>query len=170
LKSSNEPAQRPRALKTIVIGGIVVALLDAANAVTFWYFYRGTEPHVIFQSIAAGLYGRASYSGGMTTAWIGALLHCVIAFGISTAYYLGCLKAPLLYKRAVLCGTTYGAIVYLVMNRIVIPLSNTTTGPFRPAWFAANFGGHLLLVGLPVALIARWSAAREGTSGSYLEA
>jgi hypothetical protein len=161
LGSPNESTSGPRAIESIVAGGIAVALLDAANAVLFWYFYRGTEPHVIFQSIAAGLYGRASFSGGMTTAWIGALLHCVIAFGVATTYYLGCLATPLLYRRAVLCGMTYGAIVYLVMNRIVIPLSNATPAPFRPAWFAANFGGHLLLVGLPVALIARWSATRK---------
>jgi len=161
LESSNEAAQKPEALETIVAGGVVVALLDAANAVVFWYFYRGTEPHVIFQSIAAGLYGRESFSGGMTTAWVGALLHCVIAFGIAATFYLGPLALPVPYERAVLRGMTSGATVPPRGGRIVIPLSNTTPAPFRPAWFAANFGGHVLLVGLPVALIARWSARRR---------
>lgn len=160
MNNSNDSTGRPKALETIVLGGAAVATLDISNAILFWLLYRGTPPRVILQSVAAGLYGRESFAGGMTTAAIGALLHCLIAFGVATAFFLGCLATPLLYRRPVISGMTYGALVYLVMNRIVIPLSNANQAAFNPAWFAANFGGHLLLVGLPVALIARWSATR----------
>lgn len=162
LRVSNDPTRRPSALQTIVLGGAAVAVLDIANAIIFWHLYRGTPPRVILQSVAAGIYGRSSFSGGMATASIGALLHCVIAFSVAATYYLAALRLPVLYRRPLVCGMAYGALVYLVMNRIVIPLSNANQGAFNPAWFAANFGGHLLLVGLPVALIARWSATRSG--------
>lgn len=160
MESSIGAMDRPRAIDTIVLGGAAVAVLDAANAVVFWNLYRGTSPRVIFQSIAAGIQGRDAFSGGMESALLGALLHCVIALGVAAAYHFAAVAASVLHRRPVLFGMLYGALVYLVMNRIVIPLSNTSVAPFNPAWFAANFGGHLLLVGLPVALIAHWSAGR----------
>jgi len=55
-------------------------------------------------------------------------------------------------------GAIYGAIVYLVMNHVVVPMSLTTHVPFIPAWFLVSLIGHIVLVGLPVAYIVRWSA------------
>lgn len=153
---------RPRAFDAIIYGGATVAILDAANAVVFWWLYRGTRPVVIFQSIAAGLLGRESFSGGVTTASLGAVLHCVISLGVATAYYFAARNWSWLRARPVMSGVLYGGIVYAVMNRVVIPLSNARQPSFNPAWFAANFGGHLLLIGLPLAFIVHWSAQRKG--------
>lgn len=160
METPNESIRRPKAFTTIVLGGAAVATLDIANAIVFWHLYRGTPPRMIFQSVAAGIFGRESFSGGVTTASIGALLHCLIAFSIASVWYLGCRAVPALNRRPVIFGMAYGALVYLVMNRIVIPLSNANQAAFNPAWFAANFGGHLVLVGLPVALIGYWSSHR----------
>jgi len=152
---------RPQALETILLGGIAVAVLDASNAITFWALYKGTQPHVIFQSIAAGVLGRDAFSGGMAAAWLGALLHFLIACGIAAAYYLASLAKPVLHERPVPCGMMYGAVVYLVMNHVVVPLSRANSPAFIPGWFVANLVGHIVLVGLPVALIAHRSATRR---------
>ena len=153
---------RPRALETILLGGAVIAILDIANAMTFWALYRGTEPRVVLQSVAAGLLGRpAAFSGGAPTAWLGAFLHVFIASCIAAVYYAACVCLPFLLKRPFVSGAAYGAVVYLVMNYAVVPLSRTRPAPFVPAWFLANFLGHVLLVGMPLALIARWSASRR---------
>ena len=159
--SVDRPTQRPRAFETIVGGGAAVAVLDIANAMTFWGLYRGTRPHVILQSIAAGVLGQDAFTGGAPTALLGAFLHVFIATSVATVYYLACLAGPALIDRPAVAGGAYGVGVYLVMNFIVLPLSNARQVPFRWGWFLANFIGHIVLIGMPVAFIARWSAARR---------
>jgi len=152
---------RPRALETILLGGAVVAILDIANAMIFWALYRGTPPRVILQSIAAGLQGKQAFSGGAASALLGAVLHVFIACSVAAVYWAASVRWPALIRHPFLSGAAYGGVVYAVMQYVVIPLSQTTPGTFRPAWFLANFIGHLLLVGPPVALIAHWSASHD---------
>ena len=163
LGASAHPA-RPRAVETLLLGTLAVAALDAANAVTFWAIYKGVKPAVIFQGIAAGVLGKEAFHGGAATAWLGAFLHVVVAAGVTTIYYLACRVRPALLRWPFMSGCLYGVVVYGVMNAVVIPLSRATRGPFRWPWFLADFFGHLLLIGLPVALIARWSTRRSGAS------
>ena len=154
---------RPRALGTILGGGAVVAVLDIANAMTFWWLYRGTPPRAILQSIAAGLLGQDAFSGGAPAALLGACLHVFIATSVAAVYYLACVAVPALIHRPVVAGGAYGAGVYLVMNFLVLPLSNARSAPDLWAWFLANFIGHVVLVGMPVAFIARlYSRPPEG--------
>ena len=158
---TNLNSGRPRALETIIQGGIAVAVLDITNAMTFWWFYNGASPQVILQSIAAGLLGPASFSGGMPTAFLGAFLHFFISCGIAAVFWFACQRMPILFRRPVTYGASYGVVVYLVMIYVVVPLSNATPVPFIPSWFVASVLGHIVLVGLPIALIARWSASHD---------
>jgi uncharacterized membrane protein YagU involved in acid resistance len=158
--------ERPRPLETILVGGLVVAALDIANAMTFWGLYRGTTPQAILQSIAAGLLGKDAFTGGAPTAWLGAFLHLFIACAIASVYCAACLLLPGVLARPATYGPLYGAAVYLFMNQLVIPLSRIGATPFILPWFLANFIGHVLLVGPPVAFIARWSARRGAARGS----
>jgi hypothetical protein len=150
----------PRARDVIFLGGIVAALLDIALAMTFWWFYNGASPLVILQSIAAGLIGKDSFGGGMGTVALGALLHVFIACVMAAVYYLGCRRWPALYQRPVFFGTVYGVLLYLAMTYVVLPLSQASPLPFIPSWFVASVASHILFVGIPIALVARWSAAR----------
>jgi uncharacterized membrane protein len=154
------PAGRPRALETILLGGGAVALLDITNAMTFWALYRGASPGRILQSIAVGLLGNDAFTLGAPSALLGAFLHLLIACGIASVYYAACRFWPGVITRPAMCGMIYGAVVYLVMNQVVVPLSRVGPAPFILPWFLANFIGHVLLVGPPVAFIARWSARR----------
>lgn len=153
---------KPKAVETIALGGLVAGGLDLIDAVAFYYLYYGVPPIRIFQSIAAGVYGRdAARDGGWQTAIIGILLHFVIATLIATVFYLGTRFLPVLYKKAVACGLIYGVICYFVMQHVVIPLSNAPSGGFSWPPFINGVIGHALFVGLPVALIARWSANKN---------
>jgi hypothetical protein len=148
----------PRALETILYGGLAVGLLDGLFALIFYGLILGVKTLRIFQSVAAGLLGKASFEGGDKTFLLGILLHFVVASCIAAVYYLASLKLPVLIKHAVPCGLIYGMLAYSVMNYVVIPLSAATAGRFALRTFLPAFIGHALLVGLPVALIARWSA------------
>jgi hypothetical protein len=149
---------RPRALETILYGGLAVALLDGLFALIFYGLILGVKTLRIFQSVAAGLLGKASFEGGVKTFLLGIALHFVVASCIAAVYYLASLKLPVLINHAVTCGLIYGMLAYLVMNYVVIPVSAATPGRFALRTFLPAFIGHAFLVGLPVALIARRSA------------
>jgi hypothetical protein len=146
-----------RPLRAVLYGTLAVGTLDALDAVIFFGF-RGATPIRIFQSIAAGLLGRAAFSGGLPAAMLGAALHYFIAFGIVLTYYLASRRFDLLRRRPVVCGILYGVVVYFVMNRVVIPLSATTPGPFALPVFLNGILIHMFGVGLPAA----WFTTRAG--------
>jgi hypothetical protein len=150
--------ERPRALETILYGGLVVGILDGLFALIFYGLILGAQPLRIFQSVASGLLGKVSYEGGIPTFLLGLLLHFVVASCIAAVYYAASRKLPVLIHHAVICGLLYGMLAYLVMNYVVIPLSASKPGAFSLRLFLPAFIGHAFLVGLPVALLARRSA------------
>ncbi len=149
---------RPRAFDTILYGGLAVGILDGLFAIVFYGLILGIPTMRIFQSITSGLLGKAAFEGGTQTFLLGLLLHFVVAFGIAAVYYVASLKVSALIRHAVLCGLLYGLAAYLVMNYVVVPLSAIGLRPTALRTFLPAFIGHALLVGLPVALIARRSA------------
>jgi hypothetical protein len=152
-------AFKPRALETILYGGLVVGILDGLFALVFYGLIRGTQTLRIFQSVASGLLGKAAFEGGMKTFLLGLLLHFLVATCIAAVYYVASLKLPVLIRRPVICGLIYGMLAYLGMNYVVIPLSAAGSGRFSWSAFLPAFVGHAFLVGLPIALIAWRSAA-----------
>ena len=161
LSSVSVATERPRAFETILYGGLAVGVLDGLYAVIASGL-RGVSPARVFRYVASGLLGRAAFSGGMRTALFGVLLHFVVAFLVATVFYAASRALlPVLIKRAVLCGLLYGALAQCVMKFIVVPLSAAPPLPSTAMGFVSNLIGHALLVGLPVALVARWSSRQR---------
>lgn len=152
--------KRPRAFETILYGGLAVGVLDGLDALTF-FGLRGVPLANIFQYIASALMGRAAYKGGATTVAFGVLLHFLVAFILATIYYVLSLRFPVLIRQAVICGMVYGVVAYFTMNFLVVPSTAAAKIPFSVAPFINGIIGHALLIGLPIALIARWSASRQ---------
>lgn len=152
---------RPRAFDTIVFGGLAIGLGDFLFAVIFYGVILGVMQIRIFQSVASGLLGRASFDGGIKTYILGLFLHFVVATCIATVYFLLSSRLPVLIQHAVVSGLFYGMLAYVVMNYVVIPLSRARSGTFSWRIFLPAFIAHAFLVGLPVALIARRSAKRS---------
>lgn len=138
--------------RAVLTGTLVVGVLDGLDAIVF-FAWRGVSADRVFQGIASGLLGRASFSGGLRTALLGLALHFFIAFGVVTVYALASRRLGVLVRRPVLCGLVYGVLVWLVMNRVVIPLSALTPGPRHWIGIVNGVLAHLFLVGLPTALI-----------------
>ena len=166
LENSGEATafERPRAFDTIVYGGLVVGIFDMLFAFTFYGLILGAPPLRIFQTVAAGVLGRtAAYEGGVKTFLLGILLHFVVASCIAAVYYAASLILPVLLRHAVLSGLVYGSIAYVGMNYVVIPLSaiRRSPGPKKLSIFLTEIIGHALLVGLPLALLARRSAKTD---------
>jgi len=154
----------PRAFESIVYGGLAVGVLDITDAITFSHSWRGTSPVTVLQSVAAGLLGReAAFNGGAKTAALGLALHFLNATLFAIAFYLLSRFLPVLTKHAVISGLLYGVAAYLLMTYIVIPLSalGPRTRPIPLVSQLNGYIGHALFVGLPIALIASWSARRR---------
>ena len=151
--------QSPRAFNGILYGGLAVGVLDGMAAVILTLI-NGRNPGRMFQGVAGGLIGRASFEGGWATVLLGVSLHVLIAFIWATIYYGASLRLPTLIRRPVIWGPIYGVVVYFAMQIIVLPLSAIRKPPFS---FAAPLQGmivHILCVGLPIAFFA-WRSAKS---------
>jgi len=158
------PTSQRTALSRVLLAGAVMAVLDIFYAWANWVVVQ----HVIttqqlFQSISAGLVGRdAARAGGMQTALLGAFLHVVIAFLWTVGFYLAVRSSATLRgwmrttRGAIFVGLAFGAVVYLGMNYVVIPLSAAPRPmPKLTTQYFINLVQHMVMVGLPVALIIR---------------
>ena len=152
---------RARAITTIPLGGLLIGLFDLIFAFTFYGLILGVPLLRIFQTVAGGVLGRPrAYAGGVPTFLLGIVLHFVVATCIATVYYLATLVLPVLIRHPVVSGLIYGVVAYFGMKYIVTPLSAIGargTLPRLPI-LITELIGHALLVGLPVALVARRSA------------
>ena len=144
-----------KSFRPLLLGALVVGTLDIAWAILYWGIMRGTSPLRIFQSVAAGLLGPASFRGGIGTVILGAALHYFISLMIVLVYWLAARAWPELVHRPLFWGMLYGIAVYLVMNYVVIPLSATSRPKFNAPWVIGSVIVHALLVGLPAAMFAR---------------
>ncbi len=136
----------------IVVGGLIVGVLDLTYAILV---YSPQKPILIPQTIASGVLGMKSYSGGVQTAVLGVVLHFLIALGAAIAYYLASRKLAFLVHRAVTFGLIYGALVYLFMHMVVLPLSAVPHSNMPLIYKICEFVEHWFCVGLPIALSVR---------------
>ncbi len=140
------------AFPAIFVGGIIVGVLDLVYAIVV---YNPHRPIRIPQAIASGLLGARAYTGGVKTALLGVVLHFVIALGAATVFYLASRVLALMVRYAVLSGLIYGALVYLFMHWVVLPLSAVHHGHTPFIYAACEFVEHWFCVGLPIALSVR---------------
>lgn len=154
---------RSRAFETIVYGGLAIGILDFLDASIFFPLYYGISWVDVWHGPASGFIGReASRAGGLNTAMLGIFAHFLVAFSIATVYFLLSRFIPFLVKHPVISGLIYGVAAHFVMQYVVIPLSAIGTVPNWPpiGSLLNSLIGHALLVGLPVGLIAAWSAKK----------
>lgn len=155
-------ASRRGALPRVLAAGALVGVLDLAFAVGVYVLvFQVTTATRVLQSIASGLLGSASYTGGATTAILGFVLHFGIALGWATAYFLVYRRSPGLRRYvstnggAIVAGLALGALVWLVMDFVVLTLSAARYVPVTSKYFIIQLIGHAVLVGPAMTLIVR---------------
>jgi len=149
--------------REILWAGLACGALDIGSAFVDAGLSFGMMPERLLQNVAGALLGPASYGYGLGSAALGLAMHFSVAFTWTTIFYLLSRRFPVLLRRAALTGPLYGAVIFLVMYRAVIPLtielrSIYLTVPFNHAWPKlrwSQFGVHLVCVGLTMALTMR---------------
>lgn len=142
--------------------GLLVGTLDIIFISAVWWPF-GLSPLTILQAVASGLLGPSAFAGDAATGFIGALLHFAMTIAMA-AFYLQCAPKAL-RRRPWSGGVMYGAGIWLVMNQIVVPLSAAPIGKPPMPVAVADFVGHILVVGLPIALIAHRRSRRLQPDG-----
>lgn len=140
--------------KTILFAGLLVGLLDGTAAIINYLVKGGKHPEKIFNFIASGVFGKDGLSGGTTMMAWGILFHLLIAFTWALFFFLLYPKIKVMRKNWIITGIVYGLFIWIVMNRIVLPLSNTPSIPFKIN--AAIIAALILIIaiGLPLSFIA----------------
>lgn len=151
------------AMRAILWGTLVAGSMDITAAIVTWWF-RDVPPIRILQSVAGGLLGRDTYSGGGTTATLGLLLHFSIMCVIVAVFVFASSRISALTRNVVVSGVAYGIAVYLVMTYVVVPLSASPGGRPSLSMFVQGVIVHILCVGMPIALIAS-RFVRTGSQG-----
>jgi uncharacterized membrane protein YagU involved in acid resistance len=146
------PSNRPHVL--VIGAGLLAATFDIVFACVFWAIKSAVPPERILQSVAAGILGETSFDGGALTAALGFVLHYLIMLLMALTYYLVARHFHTLRRWPVLSGSAYGLLLYAVMNTVVVPLSNAGPTANVPLWITLSIAVHVLLIGIPIALLA----------------
>jgi uncharacterized membrane protein YagU involved in acid resistance len=161
------PAQptnhRNSTANTILLAGFVAGIMDITAAIISYYIRTQKEPTRLFQFIASGVFGKDALTGGTTMAVIGLLFHFMLAYIFAIAFYLIYPKIKLLSRNKIITGIVYGAIVWVIMNLVVLPLSNAPRLPFNPKQAAIGMAILMVCIGLPISLIVHRHYARRTT-------
>ena len=145
----------------------MVAILDISFAETYWVVFRNATTYArVLQSIAAGLLGKSAFQGGSETVILGAVLHCMVAYGWTAIFLLLARRwrsfGRVLSTRygALKTGFPFGVMVWLVMDLVVTPASHAKPAPVGSTWFLVSLLWHPIGVGLPMAVVVRGERTR----------
>jgi hypothetical protein len=142
---------------TVAIAGVAAGTIDLAFN-TVKALNAGTSVLRPWKGVAAALLGKDAFiRGGDSMAIIGVGLHFLITVGAAAIYYLVAKRQGWLVKHAFLSGLVFGAIFFLAMNYVILPLS-VIGHPLYVGWetIAIALPSHIIMIGLPISMIVGW--------------
>jgi uncharacterized membrane protein YagU involved in acid resistance len=140
---------------TIVKAGLLVGTLDILTAFLH-YFIKTGEKNVftVLKFVASGIFGKEAFAGGNSMIIAGLIAHYMIAFAFTIFFFWLFPKIKGLSKNQILTGILYGIFIWMVMNLVVVPLSNVATRPFNLTNAIINAVILIVCIGIPLSLMA----------------
>lgn len=140
-------------LRRILIATLIAGTLDLLAA--FYFAGRaGMTPGGVLLFVASGPFGDGVLSDPRWRV-VGALVHYGIMACMVTVYLLAAARLPVLRRWAIPAGALYGLLLWFVMYWIVRPMRWEQLRPSTdPEAIASQLFCHVLLVGIPIALVA----------------
>jgi hypothetical protein len=142
-------------IQTITTAGILAGTLDGLAAVLLYTIPSGRDPLNVFRFIASGVFGSEAFAGGVPMAIAGIVFHYSIATGWAMLYFVSYPRLSWLRTNTLFSGTAYGLFVWLMMNRVVVPLSNTPPMAVTVKGAITGIVVLMLCVGLPIAHLVK---------------
>jgi uncharacterized membrane protein YagU involved in acid resistance len=137
----------------IVTAWLVVGTLDLTSA-TIQTLVMGGNPMRMLQYISSGIAGQDAFAGGIKYSLLGVFIHYCIAFTWTLLFFLLYPNIKGLSNHKLLTGIVYGLIVWLVMNRVVVPLSKIPARPFNLKNALIGLGILIIAIGIPLSYMA----------------
>ena len=138
---------RATAIATLISGS-----LDILFAMILTVIF-GKEIGGMLRGVASGPFPTAA-DMGTGGAVLGLLVHFTL-MAIMAAVFMAIVRhRSQLLDTPIRTGMAYGVITYFVMNWIVVPLRFGAPLPPKPLSIATQLFAHIVLVGIPFALIA----------------
>lgn len=153
--SASSPRGRRSWSRVILWGGFLAATIDFFFACTYYAWLHDRPATRVWQSVAAGWLGKASFDGGMTTVALGVALHYLIGVIWACIYVVTSNVLRILIRQPLVCGPVFGAVIYFAMNMIVLPLSALHTKAFPPPMAFWPIAIHVIGIGPAIAFSAR---------------
>lgn len=157
-KTQDRESSFQKLARGVFLATLVSGTLDAIAGIVVYDFALGRMSIIqILQWIASGVFGARAFEMGLAGAIYGTIFHYLVAFGFSLGLFIFYERLKVLKDYPVFSGLAFGGYVWVGMNFLVLPLSNTVVGGFEPGVALIGFVWHMLLVGLPITLIAKKS-------------
>ncbi|MDB5157044.1 MAG: hypothetical protein JWR50_1751 [Mucilaginibacter sp.] len=138
-------------LLTILWLSLLTGTLDGAAAILL---NLSLGPETIFRYIASGIFGRAAFEGGPEMVVSGVIFHYLIAILFTTVFYRLYPMFNTVFKNKYIVAIVFGALAWVVMNIIVVPLSKIGSHPIKIEDVLTGLFALILCLGLPVATVA----------------
>lgn len=147
-------ATNRKLIRTVLLSGLLAGTLDICTACCQYYLKTGKDPLNVLRYVAGGAFGKTAFSGGTPMALWGLFFHYLIAMSFTVFFFLIYPRIEIMARNRVVTGIVYGLFIWLVMNRLVVPLSRLDPVPFQ--WKSALIGASILIVmiGIPLSFIA----------------
>lgn len=138
--------------RAFVWATFVAGTLDILYAAIMSSIY-GRGPAAMLRVVASGPFPAAT-DMGLAGSILGLVVHFTL-MAVMVAVFLYVVRGrPSLLADPIQAGLVYGLVTYVVMNWIVVPLRFDTPLPPRPTSILSQLFAHIVLVGIPIALVA----------------
>ena len=145
--------------RTIILTGLLAGTLDAIAAIVVYQ----ASPAPLFKFIASGAFGAGkAFSGGDIMIVWGVFFHYFIALSWTLLFFLIYPTLPWLRKNKYIAGLLYGIFVWVMMNRVVIPLSEIPQRPFDLKGALIGMSILMVAIGLPISILTHRYYSRKG--------
>lgn len=141
-----------KVVKSILITGLIAGTFDI-TAASIQTLLNGREPVRMLKFIASGVFGPEALAGGTLYAVCGFLFHYCIAMGWTALFFWLYPRIKFFSVNRVVTGIVYGSFVWLMMNRVVLPLANTPPIPFRVGPSLIGLAIIIVAIGLPITFL-----------------
>lgn len=133
---------------------LLVGTLDILAAGIQFYLKTNKGPAPVLKFIASGIFGKDAFTTGDIMILYGLLFHFFIAFIFTVFFFWVCKKLPSLLKLKYLTGILFGAFIWIVMNFLVLPISNANKSSFNFTNAIIAIIILIVCIGIPLSLIA----------------
>jgi uncharacterized membrane protein YagU involved in acid resistance len=138
----------------IITAGAIVGTLDIVAAAIYFFQATGSNPLNVLKYVASGVFGMAAFSGGNMMYLYGIILHFIIAFAFTIFFFWLFPRVKFFSQNKILAGIIYGVFVWMVMNLVVVKLSNVPRQPFDIVGAMITMIILIACIGIPLSYMA----------------